>query len=116
MNCQKIEKLAGQSGGVLSGVLSEMEVRFAESYREIDCQRRPAADGRRNRKHDGGVAIADIPFRSLGVTTGGSFLQSVANVNRAVFGEPTAWAPAGVLDAVLDGEIKCGAIRASLAT
>ena len=64
----------------------------------------------------GGVGIADVPGGALGVGRERRLGQGVALVDRPVVGAPAARTPAAAGDAEVQGNIKGGAVDATLAT
>src|SRR3972149_1905310 len=62
-------------------------------------------------EHDGRIAVADVPLGPLGVATGRRLGELISLVDRPIFGEPAAWAPAAVRNAGLDGEGQSQPVR-----
>src|SRR4051812_43843280 len=83
---------------------------FPKSLGEFKSQSRTARDGCFDAKHNGAVAVVDIPFGALRIMNRRRLPQRVSSRNNAVFGSPLPRAPAAVGNPICDGKIECSPI------
>ena len=95
--------------------LREVQAGLAMFDRQVTGERRAAGQCGCDRENHRAVGIADVPFGTLRVGCVGRFLQFVSRPDCAVLGQPSAWTPAAVRDAVLNGDIQRRPVHAALA-
>ena len=99
--------------GSTSGA-TKMQHGFAEPCSDRERESRAALRIGSDAEHGGGVAIADVPLRALGILARRRFAQIIAVGQRTVLRLPASRAPAAVREAMRDREIECRAIGSGL--
>ena len=65
-------------------------------------------------ERDRGIAVANIPFGALRITSRRRFAQRIAIGNRTILSNPTARTPATMRNTMFNGKVECSPVRSRL--